>query len=82
MYFCRWHRAHDAAHGIHLADQVSFSDSAYGGIAGHLGDQIDIQRKKCRLQAHARCGHRGLTSCVTRADHYYIELFGEFHSRY
>ena len=69
--------AHDAAEGIDFADQMSFGDSADGGVAGHLRDQVDVQRVEGGLQAHAGCGHGGFASGVAGADHDYVEMFGE-----
>ena len=34
---------HDAAQGIDFADQVSLGDTADGWVAGHLGNEIDVQ---------------------------------------
>ena len=52
-----------------------------GGIARHLGDQVDVERVERGLQAHARGGHGGLASGMTGADDDYVELFGELHAR-
>ena len=69
--------AHDAAQGVHLADQVPLGNAADGRIAGHLGDEIDVEGVERRLQAHAGCGHGGFAAGVSGADYDYIELFGE-----
>jgi hypothetical protein len=69
--------AHDAAESIDFANEVSLRNTADGGIAGHLGNEIDVQREKGGLQAHAGGSHRGLTSGVTGADHNYVEVFVE-----
>ncbi len=71
--------AHDSAEGVHFADQVSLGDSADGGIARHLGDQVDVQRVESGLQAHAGGGHGGFASGMSGADYDYVELFGEVH---
>ena len=71
--------AHDSAERIDFADEMSLRDAANGWVAGHLRDQIDVQRVERRLQPHACRGHRGLAPCVTRADHDYLELLGELH---
>ena len=67
--------SHDAAEGVDFADEMSFGDAADGGIAGHLRDQIDIERVERGLQAHARGGHGGFASGVAGADHDYVEMF-------
>ena len=71
--------AHDAAEGIDFANQMAFGNSAYGGVAGHLRDQIYVQRVEGSLQAHAGRGHGGLASGMTGANHDNVELFGEGH---
>src|SRR5262249_37900294 len=35
--------AHDSAQGIHFPDQMTLGDPADGRIAGHLGDQVNVQ---------------------------------------
>src|ERR1700722_20247000 len=35
--------AHDAAEGVDLADQVALGDAADGGVAAHLGDQVEVE---------------------------------------
>ena len=71
--------AHDAAEGVDFADQMAFGDAADGGIAGHLRDQVDIERVEGGLQAHAGGGHGGFASGVAGADDHHVELFGERH---
>ena len=69
--------AHDATQGVYLPNQVPLGDAADGGIAGHLGDEIDIERVESGLQAHASRGHGGLASGVSGAHHDNVELFGK-----
>ena len=69
--------AHDPAQRVHFADQVSLGNAAHGGIAGHLGDEIDVKRVQRRLQPHARGRHGGFAPGVSRAHDNHIELFGE-----
>ena len=71
--------AHDAAERVDFAHQVSLGDAADGRIAGHLRDQVDVQRVERGLQAHAGGGHGGLASGMAGADDHYVELFGEWH---
>jgi hypothetical protein len=69
--------AHDAAQGIYFADQVSLGDAADGWIAGHLGNEIDVQGIERRPQAHTGSGHGGFAAGMSGADDDYFELFGE-----
>ena len=71
--------AHDAAEGIDFADQMALGNSADGGVAGHLRNEVDVQRVEGGLQAHAGRGHGGFASGVSGADHDYVEMFGEGH---
>jgi len=56
---------------------MALGDASNCGVAGHLRDQIHVERVESRLQAHAGAGHRGLASGVTGADYDNVELFGE-----
>ena len=71
--------AHDAAERVDFAHQMSLGDAADRRVAGHLRNQVDVERVERGLQAHARRGHRGLASRMAGADDHYIELFGELH---
>ncbi len=69
--------AHDAAQGVHLADQVSLGNAADCRIAGHLRDEVDVERVEGGLQPHAGGGHGGFAAGVSGANDDDIELFGE-----
>ncbi len=71
--------ADDAAEGVDLADEVAFGDAADGGVAAHLGDQVEVEGEQGGAQTHAGGGHGGLAAGVSGADDHYIELFGEGH---
>ena len=71
--------AHDAAEGIDFANQMAFGNSAYGGVAGHLCNEVYVQRVEGGLEAHAGSGHGGFASGVTSANYDYVEVFGEGH---
>ena len=71
--------AHDAAKGVDFADEVSFGDTADGRVAGHLGDQVDVEGVEGGSKSHARRGHGSFASGVTGAHDNNIELFGELH---
>ena len=69
--------AHDAAECIDFADEVPFGNSANGGIARHLRDEVNVKRVERGLQAHASGSHGGLASGMTGADHDNVIGFGE-----
>src|SRR5437660_908113 len=45
--------AHDAAQSIDLADKMSLGDATDSGVAGHLGNEVDIESIEGGFQAHA-----------------------------
>ena len=59
---------HGSAHGIDLPDDMSFSDPADRGIAGHLSDQIEMHRDKKGVLPHPGCCIGGFDSGVTSSD--------------
>ena len=71
--------AHDAAEGIDFAHQVAFGDAADGGVAAHLGDEVEVHGDEGGFEAHAGGGHCGLTAGVACADYGDIVLFGKRH---
>src|SRR5205085_858478 len=73
---------HDAAEGVNFPDQMAFCNSTEGRIAGHLRDQVNIQRVKRSLQAHARAGDGRLAAGMSCSDDYDVELFSELHPIY
>jgi hypothetical protein len=56
---------------------MALSDPAHGRVAGHLGNQVDVQREQGGLQPHAGRGHGCLAAGVSSADHDDIVLFGK-----
>jgi hypothetical protein len=56
---------------------MTLRDSADSRIAGHLRDEIDVERVESGLQAHACACHRSFASGVSGADYDDVELFGE-----
>src|SRR5580658_2581267 len=72
--------AHNAAESVDFADQMALGDAADGGVAGHLGDQVEVHGDDRRLEAHARGGHGRFAAGVACADYGDVELFGEAHS--
>ena len=67
--------AHDAAEGIDLADEMAFGDAADGGVAGHLGDEIEIEGEERGAETHAGRGSRGFTAGMACADDEDVEMF-------
>ena len=74
--------AHDAAEGVDFAHQVALGDAADGRIAGHLCDEIEVEREQGGAQAHARRGDRGFATSVSCADDHYVVLFREGHASF
>ena len=73
------HLAHDAAEGVDFADQVALGHAADGGIAAHLGDEVEVHGDEGGFEAHARRGHGGLAAGVSRAHHGNVVLFRKSH---
>ena len=63
---------HLAAERVELAHEMALPRTADGGIAGHIADRVQIDRKHDGLQPHPRAGQPGLDPGVARADHGYI----------
>jgi hypothetical protein len=53
--------------------------SADGRVAGHLGDEVEVQGAERGAEAHARRSHGGLAAGVTGADDDDVEMFGKGH---
>jgi len=71
--------AHDAPESVDFTHEVAFGDAAYGRVTRHLRDQVDIERVKGSLEAHAGGGHGSFAAGVSSADYYYVEFIGELH---
>ncbi len=63
------HLAHDAAQRVDFAHQVSLGYAADSGIAGHLRDEINVERVKRGPQPHARRSHSGFATGMAGADY-------------
>jgi hypothetical protein len=61
---------------------MALGDAADGGVAGHLRDEVEVEREERRAQAHARGGHGGFAAGVACADDDYVVLFGESEIRW
>ena len=59
---------HDAAKSVDLPDEMSLRNPADGGIAGHLCNEIEIQRHKCRPQPHSRRRDRSFATGMAGAN--------------
>lgn len=66
--------ANETAHGIDLADQVTFSDTPYGRIAGQRTDILFREGYEGDSESHSGNNMSRLTSCVARPDHDNVEL--------
>jgi hypothetical protein len=64
--------AHFAAEGVQLAHEMALARAAYGGIAGHVPDGVEIYGKDNGVHAHARGGEGGLDTRVARSDNGYV----------
>jgi hypothetical protein len=58
---------------------MALGDSADGGVAAHLGDQVEVQGKDRRAQSHARSGDCGFATGVSSPYDHDIILFREAH---
>jgi hypothetical protein len=58
---------------------MALGDAADGGIAGHLRDEVEVEREQSRAQAHAGRGHGRLAAGVSGAHDDYIVLFSVCH---
>ena len=70
---------HDSAERVDLADEVPLGDAANGGVAGHLGDQVEVHGNDGGLQAHAGGCHGCFATGVPGADYGDVEFFGKTH---
>ena len=69
--------AHDPAEGVDLPHDMAFGQTADGGVAGHLGDGVEILGEDGRLAAHACRRHRGLHPGVTGSADDDVVVLGE-----
>ena len=60
--------AHFAAERVNFAHQMSLTRAADGGVAGHEGDGIQIEREQQRIQPHSCTGQRRFTARMARTD--------------
>ena len=60
--------AHETTEGVDFPDDVSFGESADGGVAGHLGDGVEILGEEGDGAAHASGGGGGFNAGVTGTD--------------
>ena len=69
--------AHDAAEGVDFADEVAFGYAADGGVAGHLGDEVEVEGEEGGAEAHARGSGGGFAARVAGAYDEDVEGFRE-----
>ena len=73
---------HDASERVNFPNQMTFANSANGRVAGHLADEIQIQRKQGGAGPEPGRRGRGFTPCMPSADHDDVKLFVENHCRF
>jgi len=71
--------AHDSPERVNFADQMTFSDSANGGIARHLSYKIQVKSEKRRSRSEPGCGRCGFTTGVTATYYDHIKRLIENH---
>ena len=70
---------HRTAERVDLLDEMPLADPAYGRVAAHLAQGLDVVREQQRLPPHARGRQRGLGARVAAADHDDVESLAEAH---
>jgi hypothetical protein len=68
---------HDSAQSVNLSHNVPFRDSADGRIAGHLPDEIQIDRHKRGFRTKPRRRRRGFAPGVAGSNYDHIKLLVE-----
>jgi hypothetical protein len=58
---------------------MALGDAADGGVAAHLGDEVEVHGDERGLEAHTRGGHGGFAPGVSGADDNDIVLFSKSH---
>src|SRR5207249_113431 len=71
--------AHNSSECVNLADQMTFSDSADGGIAGHLPYKIQVKSEKRRSGSDPGRGRSGFASRMTATYYDHIKCLIENH---
>jgi hypothetical protein len=74
--------AHDSAEGVDFADEMAFGDTSDSGVAGHLRDEVEVEREERGAEAHAGGGHSGFAASMAGAYDDYVVLFGKWHWLY
>jgi hypothetical protein len=71
--------AHNAAKSIYLPHEVSLRHSTDRRVAGHLRDEIKVQREERGAEAHAGGGGSGFAAGVASTNDEDVEMFREGH---
>jgi hypothetical protein len=58
---------------------VPLCHTAYRGVAGHLGNEVEVEGEEGGAEAHARGGGGGFAARVAGADDQDIEMLGKAH---
>jgi hypothetical protein len=70
---------HDSTESVDFSNQMSFRNSPDGWVAGHLSNEIQIERYKTRIGAETSSGRGGFASSVARSNYDYIKCFIKRH---
>ena len=71
--------SHRAAQRINLFNQMALAYPAYGRVAGHLSERLDIMGNQQSLATRTRAGQRGLSSSMAATHHNHIEYIRKVH---
>ena len=69
--------AHDPAEGVDLPHDVPFGQTADGGVAGHLGNGVEVLGEDGGLATEPGGGHRGLNSGMAGSADDDVVVLGE-----
>jgi hypothetical protein len=72
---------HDATQRIYLFDEMSFSNAAYGRVAGHLAQGLDAVSQQQGSVAHPSGSKGSFGAGMSAADHDYVDFLRKLHSR-
>ena len=70
---------HDTVAGIHFPHQMTFPNTADGGVTGHLTQGFNAVADQQRIGTTARCRQRCIGACMAPADYDDIKTLGEIH---
>ena len=65
---------HQSAKCTNFMHDVPFANTTHGGVAGHVPDLVDLQRKQKSFGTKTSGGVRSFNTCVTTANNNYIKM--------